>query len=1032
MSRDTTAFAAVLIGLCLLFFVRPFPALDAQEGGQDAGIDQETAVSALAHGRLLPGAATPQTAVLADQEQTADYSPFISLEQAAAPDALPGSGSITFSSNRSGDFDLYRRQFPDAAAALLLHDSHDLATPSWSPDGRYLLYASNADGDFDIFLRGPDDNPLKLTQNTAEDIHPSWSPDGRRILFSSNRQGLYQVYSMDTAGGDVRQHGAIAGNHAIYPRYSPDGRRIAFMRASVVTPACDWNWDIWVMAEDGSDLRRITSQLGGDLYPNWSPDGQSIVYARCEYLFTSDLYAVNLDTGAETQLTNSFLSSEWNGVYASDGGYLAFNSDLTGDSDIYVVAGGGGAASNITAAAAEDLAPAWSGPVPDVCADASTAVQPLLLAPGWGAADLVSEDGSGFALMLPYLEAMGYRLGCNLFYAGDTDAGLTIYQNGRRILNDLCSAYSEVAAWNQGWNGHFDIAGHSYGGLRARAFLESPDMYDPLGIAGANCHNPALPPGDRLFVDNLYTLGSPHGGGSLDLPGALVIGLGHVLNPDEWGSIFELFDMEQFNALHTQPNNVCYWLVGGNAWAQQATHDLLGGFYSAAQKTTLPNDLGVYRSSASALYQNYAGRYPFAVPVETDDMHGYFWLLAGINSYVHPQDTFDAVLKPHLESPNSHMADCQSALTAYRSRPQTAVAETAAIPAVQLVAGEIVSGSVATGSFTLTEGGPVSVYLNAPAGDLSLHLAAPDGTLLTPATAAVLPGVGYETAGIMGQLAGYDIVSTVSGTWVYTLTANSVPFPMPYQITAVPEYPAAVQAKVSSYVPAGQTAVITGAVSLGTMPLQAAAVVAHVNSPDGSVQTLPLWDDGGHQDGTAGDAVYGGTFLPARGPGRYLVVVEAVGSSQGHDFRRTDSAVLTVYPPGAGLTQEFADAPRDDDGDGRYDWLDVRVGLTVTNTGSYRLDGELTTATGRMVAVAAVEAALSPGDQPVTLSFPAAHIALGRTDGPYRLSLRLSDVTAGTWQLAAAENVYETAPYSVEDFGWNQHVFLPVVVGKPE
>jgi TolB protein len=37
--------------------------------------------------------------------------------------------------------------------------------------------------------------------------------------------------------------------------------------------------DVYVMNEDGSDVRRLTDWEGLDLFPVWSPDGQLIAFA---------------------------------------------------------------------------------------------------------------------------------------------------------------------------------------------------------------------------------------------------------------------------------------------------------------------------------------------------------------------------------------------------------------------------------------------------------------------------------------------------------------------------------------------------------------------------------------------------------------------------------------------------------------------------------------------------------------------------------------------------------------------------------
>ena len=71
-------------------------------------------------------------------------------------------------------------------------------------------------------------------------------------------------------------------------------------------------------------------------------------------------------------------------------------------------------------------------------------------------------------------------------------------------------------------------------------------------------------------MDNLFTLGTPHGGGTPELPGALLIAGGHIVDPDDWESLWQLtpWQMRTFNNTHSQPDRVCYRLVGGHAFEQ--------------------------------------------------------------------------------------------------------------------------------------------------------------------------------------------------------------------------------------------------------------------------------------------------------------------------------------------------------------------------------------------------------------------------------------------------------------------------------
>src|ERR1051325_6291649 len=79
----------------------------------------------------------------------------------------------------------------------------------------------------DIYSAAPDGTGLKrLTAGAGFDACPAFSADGRRIAFCSDRSGKYQLWTMNSDGGDQR---VVATRYpALFPHFSPGGRRIVF------------------------------------------------------------------------------------------------------------------------------------------------------------------------------------------------------------------------------------------------------------------------------------------------------------------------------------------------------------------------------------------------------------------------------------------------------------------------------------------------------------------------------------------------------------------------------------------------------------------------------------------------------------------------------------------------------------------------------------------------------------------------------------------------------------------------------------
>jgi plastocyanin len=161
-----------------------------------------------------------------------------------------------------------------------------------------------------------------------------------------------------------------------HPTWSPDGSRIAFASDLDKDAVNYWNYEIYVMNADGSDLRRITNHPAVDYTPAWSPDGTRIVFQSnrdwdANY-GPSNIYVMNVDGSGVTRLTHDAVHDE-GPVWSPDGTRIAFSSERTpshpySNRQIYAANADGSGLVRLTQVVSPGYAgsPAWSpvGAVP--------------------------------------------------------------------------------------------------------------------------------------------------------------------------------------------------------------------------------------------------------------------------------------------------------------------------------------------------------------------------------------------------------------------------------------------------------------------------------------------------------------------------------------------------------------------------------------------------------------------------------------------------------------------------------------------
>ena len=334
-----------------------------------------------------------------------------------SPEWSPAGDRVAFSREGGAVRRIFVKDLATQQESPLTHGPFDDCQAAWSPaDGR-VLFTRSQEPDrklepVDVFgqyegadIWTIDPGTGRETRLIANAANPSFSPDGRRIAFDSSWAGPRRIWIADERGHNPQQATSDISEALVHvrPRWSPDGRRIVFQsieRTKFDIRVCDtesksltwvtndyfqdicpiWSgnfiyfsshrsggmnlWKIPVSA-DGSPtglLQQLTTGAGQDIEAAISGDGKRLVFSIVKQ--NADLWRLPLsDTGQPRGVPEKLVATtreDSRGAWSTDGREIAFNSDRSGEMNIWAQALPDGPARAVTRGPGGDFQPRFS------------------------------------------------------------------------------------------------------------------------------------------------------------------------------------------------------------------------------------------------------------------------------------------------------------------------------------------------------------------------------------------------------------------------------------------------------------------------------------------------------------------------------------------------------------------------------------------------------------------------------------------------------------------------------------------------
>lgn len=194
-------------------------------------------------------------------------------------------------------YDIFVADLEGNITAQLTNEPGYDAEATVSPKGDKIVFTSDRTGDLELYTMDIDGSNVKqITSDLGYDGGAFFSPDGSKLIFRSSRpetdeekkeyqdllsQGLVaptnmELYICNADGSDLRKLTDL-GKANWAPFFHPSGEKVIF--ASNHKGERGFQFNLFMINIDGTGLEQISHDSVFDAFPMFSPDGKKIIFS---------------------------------------------------------------------------------------------------------------------------------------------------------------------------------------------------------------------------------------------------------------------------------------------------------------------------------------------------------------------------------------------------------------------------------------------------------------------------------------------------------------------------------------------------------------------------------------------------------------------------------------------------------------------------------------------------------------------------------------------------------------------------------